>query len=239
MPYHRGEELAIGKYKSFIEDICTWNAICSNKDMTEQEAFDIQLRVTKEEVKETLLGIIDLNHREILDGIADTIVTAGFLAQKFCDDMNDLNELDIWSMHHVDSPEDLFEYLGEIYKRINKMIAYKASFEYAHLSNTYVLNMYAAAYKIYGEELDSYIDRVLKSNNTKYFCFSTHCTEEHIKSTLEKEISYCRNKYAGRHENIVAVKVNYEGFDYYVIRSNHGKGKILKPSTFLEPEVFL
>lgn len=233
----------IEKYRKYVSDVVKWNTICSKEGTTKEEAFNIQLKVTLEECKETLLGILQNDDREIVDGIADVIVTAGYLAESF-GYFDASIEYDEEYFYYCESKNKIDYLIPSIAWLINGIVEEQNNNRkdwFSPIIPSDVIVPYIIGYNIYGDYLDQYIEAVLKSNNSKFFSFGNYYQGgvEGIEKYLNKQVEYCTNKYGHEHKNIVAVKNTYDGHVYYHMRAENGVGKILKPSTFLEPEVFL
>ncbi len=259
-------------FLEYVNRVAQWNAICSSTDITEQQAYDNQLRCTIEEADETKNAIAEYSFeitpetkQEVMDGIADLIVTGGYLYHRFSD-KNTAKELEVvlaediyiqnlkkknqffmifCSNENEVKLDCLHHYVSEVHVNLQFVQDYGPSElnPYLDFVGQDVYTAYVIAKDIFGDELDTYIKAVLDSNDTKYLVFNLETeSSEQINQKLETELILCREKYAGKHEDLVAMKSSYTPMSnevFYVIRDKNGKGKILKPSRYKHPEEFL
>lgn len=231
---------AIDTYKGYISRIVDWNKICENKNATYEERLNTQYAVVIEEITETLAGLINNDKREIIDGIADVLVTAGYLIEEFGDMKIHNYELHLTNTFYTNTPENqLFLELESILNEIKAESA-KEELGTTAINHYSLIKIYNLGLTLFGDEMDKYIEAVLDSNETKYIPeASLGRFELEIENQLAFEVKCATETYAGKHENIVAVKTEYEGNTYYILRSDNGLGKILKPLKFKEPEQIL
>jgi len=230
----------INLYESCLKRIKVWNDIVSNPNMTEQEKVQTQLDCSVEEAKETILAILTKDNKNIMDGVADILVTSGHLINTYIYpfhytsyDFGQVNEDMIKELALTPSEDDMLCSVAELYSKLARC---------KELSHEDILVILTIFFAKYGDDLKKYIHAVLSSNDTKYVSFNDDVvddTEMELQDRLDKLLSYANLKYGDDHGEIVVTTVNYENKPYYVLRADGGKGKVLKPYTYKEPSEFL
>ena len=216
----------IDAFYGYISRIVLWNSVCSNPTSTEEQAYETQVSVTLEEIKETINGYLKNDRAEYVDGVCDVVVTAGYLAY-----MNKDTSMDIDLDHVVfDREQDILNF------------GVKVEMTPEDVKLVDVFWIFLKAMELIDEKyLHEYMNAVLDSNDTKILKFPYPYDGQQIKDVLVSELDYVAKKYAGEFTGIVPVQ--YENdvnqSQYYVFRANLGAGKILKPSQYKLPKDFL
>lgn len=225
MDLYKKQELT-EKYVSYINEVVKWNSIGRLEPLDQQ--LLVQVKVTEEEIKETIAAITARDYVEILDGVADVLVTAGYLAylnKPNIDILQTINE------HGGSLPNTYSEIANNLKELLLQVQESPTTIEHAQ-----VLQVIAWARECFGfDAVTNYIEAVLESNNSKFIAFEEGITDEQIVQVLEYELELATKKYAGKHKDLVFVRVPKGSVDYYVLRSDNGQGKILKPTRFKEP----
>jgi len=208
------------KLPSFIRDVIVWNKVIG-EDFGEQK-FDLQKKITLEEINETIEAYRANDMKEVIDGVGDILVTAGYF-------------------NYLKTQSDQF--LGEKIEFNSEVMPYYIGFE-SLLDNIktsilrghtcyFSLSLLAAkTIHMYGRELvEDYFQAIIKSNYSKFI------KPEDWNEDLEMQ--HVKNKYAGKFENIIPVTVTVEGQDYILLKADNGQGKLLKPTLFCEPHEFM
>lgn len=203
------------RYLEFLNRVIEWNKVVHGDNVVPES---LQKSITREEINETIKAIEDDDVQEILDGIGDILVTAGYLTY-----MNTgANEL----IDTVDVPEIRFSNPLDI---LNEMLIY-LDLEVSDITYDYHIQaLICWACKKYGyKEVEKYIENILISNESK-FMLPRECDTIH-------EVSVAVEKYKSKgFKNIVIVTGEFMGKEVYILRADGGNGKVLKPTTFVEP----
>lgn len=200
----------------FINHVIDWNQTITS-DLSD-ERFELQQDITLSEIQETIEGIKDRNEREIIDGVGDIIVTAGYLEY-----------LETGSKDYL---QDVYAYDGDIDDRVDLLdLVVLAKFgtigEYVDLALLH--DILIKAEEIFGQaKVQDYLVRVLRSNESKFVQPGEF--DEHAELALANE------KYAGKFNDLVVTTGLFQGNEVKMIRADGGSGKLLKPSKFVEPE---
>lgn len=232
----------------FIATAIEWN---QNVDPSmDRKKIDVQKNiVTLSELQETLDAIKAFNEEpsaknrlEIIDGVGDVLFTAGYyifltLSPHLSIDQRkeilenapqgEINDEMINHLTTYDGEQDKLRslyYTTELIRR--KLVSYdNVTF--------YDLCLLCAQAKDYfgAGEFESYMDAILKSNNSKFI-------PESEWDEL-KEMKHIETKYGDEFDNIVFLDFMYNGSRHFKIVSDGGRGKLLKPSGYREPTAFL
>lgn len=207
--------ITFDRYNEFLNRVIEWNRVAKNGFHNDDASIKLQKAITKEELDETSAAIELKDKKETLDGIADVFVTAGFLNY-----MKTQNK-DI-PIHTFIHPEAI-----NVHK-VLQLIDMDRHTSVGGPSHYDIQMLYAwACHKWSKEEVDDYFERVLSSNESKFTPAS---------QWDDKELELAKEKYESRgFHNIVAIDAEFNGTPVKVLRADYGKGKILKPSTFIEP----
>lgn len=203
------------RYNEFLNRVIEWNRVAKNGFQNDSDSIKLQKSITKEELDETSAAIEMNDKKETLDGIADVFVTAGFL--------------NYMKTQNTDIPVQIFSQPEAIdVHKVLQNIDVERQSSVGGPSHYDIQKLYAwASHKWSQEEVDDYFERVLSSNESKFTPAS---------QWDDSELELATEKYAKRgFHNIVAVDATFNGVPVKVLRADYGKGKILKPSTFIEP----
>ena len=214
----------INKIDDWIMRVSDWNRSCGTDPMND-DMYQSQVNACKEELKELRdKGIGKDDETEIKDGVADVIVTMGYLAflnNKRGQSANPDFNVDLSAFcHYNEVIESHLPLLDSMPNRIATDTAY-----YFYKLGQFILGMR------HTEELDRYIEAVLDSNDTKVL-------KGMEKEAIDDQVSIAKEKY-GNEFNPDGITYVQTGPDTGVIRANHGNGKILKPSVYKTPQEFL
>lgn len=219
------------KLPQFIQYVIDWNKVFLNPDMTLDERIDLQKKVTVEEINETLAALMIEDPKEIIDGIGDILVTAGYLRYLYAGESVDfLNS----SLFNYDIKyENYYQYVDVIHFPLidlkNHILHETTSFSYDTLN-------YLACYAIcdFGRDnVENYFNAILLSNDTKFVPVEqwVEFNDEYMEAAQEK--------YEGKYKDLVWWESDFRGEPVFLIRADHGRGKILKPPSFKEPSDLL
>ena len=209
------------RYEQYVDSVIKWNQVMRAEPIDEH--MPMQIVVTTEEIRETISAISEQDHTEILDGVADVLVTAGYMAYLNGDSIEGV----IW-------PSWSNSRIMDVLHTMESNAVVGLSF------HDNIVSVVHWATRQYSEDtVTNYIEAVLKSNDSK-FIIATDIPSTELECYITSEVHAARNKYAGQWENIVAVKRELDnGEVFYVLRADNGTGKILKPTSFKEPQEFL
>lgn len=207
------------KIENFIHYVIDWNQVLDT-DISEKK-LALQTKITLSEVQETIDSILENNEREMIDGVGDILVTAGYMIylqnEGSCDFLNETHTG--FRFECPASNELLYDMVREIKSEVE-----------THTVDYFSLReLAAAAISRFGEStISDYFDRILLSNDSKFI----------KKSDWDEptELNHANKKYQGEFSNITAVAGTFRGNDIFMLRADGGVGKILKPTGFVEPE---
>ena len=200
----------------FINHVIDWNQTITS-DLSE-ERFVLQQDITLSEIQETIDGLMANDIREIIDGVGDIIVTAGYLDYL---DKGSKDYLDEEFEHEIDIDDRL--------DLIDLVVFAKFGTICGYVGLSLLHDILRRAEERFGQDtVQDYLIRVLRSNESKF----VHPGEfdEHAELALANE------KYAGKFNDLVVTTGLFQGNEVKMIRADGGSGKLLKPSKFVEPE---
>lgn len=199
--------ISLEKYNQFLSRVIEWNAVVGNRDL------DLQKKITLEEIKETEEEILNGgNPEDVAKEIADVFVTAGYM-NYLCTSKSSVKE---FVVDDGANPKDLLE---SIKSEVRVSMA---------PSHQTIQKLIYWACKEYGEAfVHDWFEKKLESNESKFV------PDEEWDE--EKEIRLANVKYASKgHKNIVGVRGTFQNRPVWILRADNGKGKGLKPSTFID-----
>lgn len=210
------------------QSVIDWNLMQYAGDMipfANAEQIGNQEGYIREEAKEIIAGIQERNAREVLDGVCDTFVTAVFmpsLTRKKPLDIDDLSQLEradrlarLWVCDRSDmTPSDLCGLMNALARAV-----------VADPHNLVSTMKLCRMTEFMGVDVPDAIGRVMTSNWTKFPLASA------LDRTPYDECRWIEDK---RGATDVA-HIEFAG--RLVFRNKGGTGKIMKPSTFVEPEL--
>lgn len=214
------------KYNGYFEDVLEFNeTIGFNRvHINNIDAIKLYEDLTVSEIDETIAGIKDGDDIEVMDGVFDVFVTASFL--------NYLNTgLTKTSFSVKAAPMETGNAMGGLH-HLMLMFSNTILSDKHYIAHSDIRKMIYYAESIYGfEAIEKLFTMGIKSNNTK-FIFDISAKNR------KKELAYAQEKYADtKFTDIVLVKSKFRGKPVYLLRADNGKGKMLKPSTFIDLDV--
>lgn len=222
-------------FNSYIDRIARWNKICANPYSSFDDAYQTQILVTVEEIKETIEAVNSFDMKEVIDGVCDIIVTAGHLAT-----LNDSSKI-IQLTDSEMKPQNFslqLDYLLIKVQTIPGLVTYHDVFAIYYMAcelerrlNEIISNSV--------KSVDDYMVAVLESNDSKIIKINKEYPIAG-QSILAQEETSAIKKYGEQWPDIITVKSKYEdkNFEYHVLRANYGTGKILKPLMYQHPAFF-
>ena len=220
-------------YKEAMQHVVAWNAKARNGETPKftQEMFEAQIGFVREELKEYQDAASANDHVEMLDAAADTFVVSSYLAFMFWGEDKVLEALE----NNVGDvfPDNVFEDVSRMEETFSEAV-HMAMLAVAVMK----LSRDTLVRSVYNDK--KVMKEVLKSNDSKY------PTRKQLLEVWEtKDIDFAlaqecaaiedRNKdrpegaYTGVHATYNEKQKVYVFFD--------DKGKIMKPSTFVKPNI--
>lgn len=208
------------RYNEFLNRVIEWNKVSTyGRIKNDLDSILLQRGVTLSEIKETEDAIYANDEKEIMDGVCDVFVTAGYMyvmksgyTDAYLQPVHSLESLDVNQILDLIKYQMEFENTGPSPQSVHKLLGW-------------------ASNKFSKDAVEKSLKSVLNSNDSKYIP---------LEEWNDSEIEYINNKYKDKgFKNIVPVNGKLNGKDVVVMRADYGKGKILKPSRFREPEIFL
>jgi hypothetical protein len=201
------QEIRFPMYGECLNRVIDWNAVVGQRDIELQRSLVIS------EIEETRDAIKDRDDREILDGVCDVFVTASYLNYM-------LFPYALTADTRIDECHPL-----DVHTLLKCVEAFSSN-SVPHHFDIQLLLIWAV--KQYGlSAVESYMLRVLDSNDSKF-----------VPSVMwdeERELAHAREKYGNKFGNIAVVVRELNKETVYLLRGNDGEGKLLKPTTFVEP----
>lgn len=199
--------------KKYYQDIIDWNAITGNSVLNEN-LRKVYTNLVDEETEETLTGLRDKDQVEFIDGVIDSLVVGSYLyALKNKADFTSYAKRDLTNVE-LSEAIDVVEKIklnGTIFENIDKILSVYEDVFYTIKDS---VNVFGA------------FQEVLNSNWSKF-------PDTNLVSP-EEEVSYIENQ--GRYKGVVfSIVETSTNSKKYVFRDENGK--ILKPSTFKEPQL--
>lgn len=222
------EHAAPNSFAAQAQSVIDWNTMQYAGDMipfANAEKIAAQESYIMEEAGEIMKGIEEMNAKEVLDGVCDTFVTAVFmpsLTRKTpldIDDLSTLDRADRLAKSWANNLPDMTPY--DICGLMNTLARAVATDPHNLVATMKLCHMV----ELMGVNVPDAIGRVMQSNWTKF------PTAEALNRTPFDE---CRWIEENRNATDVA-HIQFAG--RLVFRNKGGTGKIMKPSTFVEPEL--
>lgn len=217
--------LDVQKFLKQYQNVVTWNLVaCNSVHNFEQDAINRQGGYVREEVKETMLGIMQENHKEVLDGIADVFVTLTY--KHFLISRGVIFEEEIAKLIQFMNSEGRTNYEDQ-YLRQQHLLDTAIWVRNENDSDVFdstslcsLIELLELGEQYYNIDILDVVEHVMDSNWSKYS--SVNCD-------VDFEVQYISQKNPDR-KDIVGV-LNQE-HNVIVFRTDNGIGKIMKPSTF-------
>lgn len=213
-------------YVSNLERVVEWN-YSANNNRSIPELLELleenQKRITVSEINETYKGLDQNDRKEILDGVCDVFVTAGFMAFMQFETLKPTR-----SYFNAYDNQDTMTIMGRMYDILG-MLKEQCNPEYLRdVDSGLVAELIYLSAKLYGKDaIVQYMANVLKSNESKFVPISQW--NESV------ELAHANEVYGKEFNNIVGVKREFMGNPVMIVRADNGVGKILKPTLFVEP----
>lgn len=226
------------KLEQQVLDVIKWNAVSRNGIHNfSQETVGAQLTYVYSEAKETVQAFLQNDVKEILDGIADIMVTASYLSflveQKPM--RTNVHESELHNATEAGADHVILVGASQMMGLTNYVIQNDLSFYGIDIEEDAaytVANLSNIAEIVYGVDMCQVIDAVLESNWSKFPLLGNWNEID-----LYQE---CRWIEANRGKTDVKWNiVEVEGQKYVVYRDKNGTGKIQKPSAYKEPTIVL
>lgn len=201
------QKISFPKYGEYLKRVIDWNAVVGQYDI------ELQRSLILSEIKETKDALADRDHKEIVDGVCDVFVTASYMNYLYTGNVDPVI---------VEANAD---YAFEPNYVLDVITAFTNNSIPHHNE---IQSLILAAVGRYGlDKVEDYMERVLDSNDSK-FVPADQWDEE-------REINHAYNKYGFEFGKIGVVARELNGKTVYLLRGNDGEGKLLKPTTFVEP----
>lgn len=219
------------RFVNQIENVVKWNAVARNGEHDfSEDAIKRQGDYVSSEIRETLVGCMNFDLKETLDGIADIFVTlvyknylqtGGYIADKNDETLTSLVKYyEMCKEDPVDKDNYRFQIVSE------------RSFELL-LDNPntdgqieLLLNLMCEAEFLFDVDIMDVVEHVMDSNWSKF-----PKVEE---TNINYEVRTITEKMAPKGFKDIVGVVNEEN-GVVVFRTDNGVGKIMKPSSFWEP----
>lgn len=215
-------DVSYTKCSDFIQYVIDWNAVIS--DDFSDARLDLQKKITMEEINETMEALEYCDKKEVIDGVGDILVTAGFYL--YLQNEQDTSFLD--NICAIDS--ELLKYqigFDSVLHDISYDLQSFAIVDYFKLQLlcAYTIDMFGR------DTVEDYFDAILKSNDSKFIK-----PEEYNEQV---EMNHVTSKYSGKFSNITPVTRMFRGSEVILLLADGGHGKMLKPTMFKEPHDFM
>lgn len=234
--------LTVERFMEQLENVIRWNAVKGPEDFS-QDSINKQAEYAREEIRETMAALLASDHKEVLDGVADVFVTYGYkLYQMF-------NEQNIYAKANGNQEIDFEEVVKKAFVIVQQSgleaindrhlaemdCLYSASSvcQFNDLNKNFntscvsvLVELLTLAELDFCEDIMDVVQHVMDSNWSKYPKIGS--------VDIYKECFQIEMNNAGRYSNVTPA-INQE-YGVVVFRSDNGAGKIMKPSTFFEPD---
>lgn len=212
-----------------IQDVIDWNAVARNKThtFTEQDLAN-QTAYVHEEVMETIAGLANKDLKETLDGIADIFVTLSYkyflLRQEFS---TYFNVEDLLGEDVANDPRIQQDYMVSLASTISANNLFATGLHDIEFTMSLLYLLMHTAEELYKVDMHDVVDAVMVSNWSKF-----PPVQDIDPSAMCEWIEEVRKR-----ENVNFSITEVAGVHRVTFRDNFGEGKIVKPSTFVEPDL--
>lgn len=227
-------EITFPSYNYFLNQVIDWNHAANNPPAAKMGARKLQImrqtEYTRSEAQETMHAVFAHDLKEIVDGVCDVFVTAGYMAHLQSHKPEDAG---LMSFKQGFLPKTQMELIPQLFAlREDCNVFGNITHEKVQMLLLSLVSVFRTTFDIEKSvsKVESFVQEVLDSNNSKFIPLQEY---EKYK-VLHNE--YVNKKYEGKFENIVPVYTKLGTRDVVVFRADNGEGKILKPSTFREPK---
>jgi hypothetical protein len=216
-------------FNAQIQDVIDWNAVARNNThtFTEQDLAN-QTAYVHEEVMETIAGLANKDLKETLDGIADTFVTLSYKYFLMRQEFNaDFNVEDLLGEDISNDPRMQQDYMVSLASTISSNNLFANGLHDIEFTLSLLYLLMHTAQELYKVNMHDVVDAVMVSNWSKFPPL------QGINPTAMCEwIEEVRKR-----ENVNFRTTEVAGVKRVTFRDNFGEGKIMKPSTFVEPDL--
>lgn len=216
-------------FNAQIQDVIDWNAVARNMTHTfTQQDIDNQTAYVHEEVMETIAGLANKDLKETLDGIADVFVTLSYKYFLLRQEFNaDFNVEDLLGEDLRDCPRVKQDYMVSLASTISTNNLFATGLHDIEFTMSLLYLLMHSAEELYKVNMHDVVDAVMISNWSKF------PQVQGIDPTAMCEwIEEVRKR-----ENVNFNITEVAGVKRVTFRDNFGEGKIMKPSTFVEPDL--
>lgn len=226
----------LNRFVQQIENVVKWNAVARNGEHDfSEDAIARQGDYVRSEIRETLVGCMEFDRKEVLDGIADIFVTLVYkhYLQTNGEVVNPQDEelVSIASYHEPFKKAskqpgyELWDYCLASERVFPILISNEIKYDPNALLSD-LLEFMCWSELAFGVDIMDVVEHVMDSNWSKFPKVEDVNVNYEVRTITEKMASK-------GFKDIVGV-VNEE-HGVIVFRSDNGVGKIMKPSTFWEP----
>lgn len=223
-------------FKYFTQEVINWNEAAGNAKHTTRQYAETQLlnqmSFARSEIEETLNAIFDHDKKEIVDGICDTFVTVSYYCH--LTGMCTLYDNDLSSSYTTNyKPYLLPTNLAQLYPQLLQLHNDMQQMNSFHVLEKLYLLMCSFVNICSGDiaKVDWFMQKVIDSNNSKFVPLQDYLDDK------ESHEQFVQQKYKDKFENIIPVRTILGNKEVVVFRADNGSGKILKPKTFIEPNI--
>lgn len=202
-----------------IKEVVEWNAVARPDETFDDERIRTQSKFVIEELRETLVALLENNVVEYIDGLCDTLVTMGYLYYLQCGGVVDL-EIEENFVEVLEDSESYSQY-DLIYTVSQMLFDIDKGFSSCYYSMESLMILFYLLEKK-GVDVRVAMREVLDSNWSKY------------PSNLTTEQAIEEAKWIASNKDMGGVDYKFVGDRVIFFNSD---GKIMKPSTFKGPVI--
>lgn len=214
---------------NFYEDVLNWNFLAGNK-LSKENIEYVYLGLVKEESNEIIDGVNEKDHNLFLDGLVDTLVVTSFL----CAVQSYNKEKKLLKNYTISSKLDNYDYFiselkslkGYVPEHLETEEDKKRSLQLIQINSLSILKLVESYVQSLNIDFIGACFEIMRSNWSKFPLVS--------ETDSDFEINFIESQ--GRYTNVSAsIQTDHENKERYIFKD--GKGKILKPSQFSEPNL--
>lgn len=225
------------RFVNQIENVVKWNAVARNGEHDfSEDAIKRQGDYVSSEIRETLVGCMNYDLKETLDGIADIFVTLVYkhYLQTGGQLINSLDPVLLETVQYHESTKafELELYKNQEYSLINNcvfdlLLDNDNAEKLPEIKIEDLLDTMCLVEAILGVDIMDVVEHVMESNWSKF---------PKVEDTnINYEVRTITEKMAPKGFKDIVGVVNEE-HGVVVFRTDNGVGKIMKPSSFWEPD---
>ena len=213
-----------------IQDVIDWNAVARNMTHTfTPEQLVAQTAYVHEEVMETIAALATKDLKETLDGIADIFVTLAYKYFLMRQEFNaDFNVEDLFGEDISTDPRLQQDYLLSLTSTISTNNLFAEGLHDIEFTMSLLYLLMYVAEDLYKVDMHVVVDAVMESNWSKFPIASEVKDIDAMCEWIEE---------VRKRENVGYSFAEVAGVQRVTFRDNFGEGKIMKPSTFVEPNI--